>query len=371
MKKILFVFAEPFEFGGQEAFARNVYNNIDKRLFNIDFFTPYSCSDNEMIEKMSNDGNELYYCNKKFNSRLRKYFFISTLKTFLSNHNQYDIVHINSGSTFALAEGAKICKKNGISNVIVHSHATGISSVKHSLTNYIIEPKFKYADQFLACSKEAAQFRFPKDIIDANKYEVIVNGIDFEKYKFDNNIRKNYRESLGINLNDFVIGNVGRLSEEKNHDFLIDVFMELVKEQKNAKLLIIGDGILKEKILNKIMFNKLEDNFILLSGRKDVNNLLQAMDVFVFPSVYEGLGIAAIEAQANGLPTICSQAVPDVAKICPNFIKLNLSDGIARWKNKILEFIDIDRKNINENLEESEFNIKKTVMKLERIYNEM
>lgn len=371
MKKILFVFAEPFEFGGQESFAKNVYNNIDKNKYCLDFFTPYNCSDEEIKELLKNDGNNLFYSNKNFNSKLRKYFFCHELKKFLEQHNQYDIIHINSGSTYALAQGAKISKKTGIKKVIVHSHATGNPSIKHNITNLLSANKFKYVDKFFACSKEAAEFRFPKNVIKDKKYDIIINGIEFEKYKFSNNIRQEYRKKLGIMNDDFVIGNVGRLATEKNQEFLIDIFYEIAKEHKKAKLLIIGDGILKEKLLNKIKINKLENNFMLLSSRKDVDNLLQVMDVFVFPSIFEGLGISAIEAQVSGLPTICSQGVPDVAKICQNFIKLDISDGNEIWKNKILEYIDFNRKDVSEEIEKSEYNIKNSIKKLENIYNKL
>lgn len=369
MKKILMAFAEPFEYGGQEAFALNMYKYINHKEYSIDFFTPYNLSNEKAKEILNENKNQIFYCNKKFDSILRKVYFKNCLKKFIKEHNDYEIVHLNSGSTFALAEGAKICKKHGIKEVIVHSHATGFSNLKHKITKILSAYKFKYADTFIACSDKAAEFRFPKIIINKNKYFVLKNGIDINNFKFDINVRNKCRKELNIKEGEFVLGNVGRLSPEKNQKFIIDIFKKMIDRDENCKLVLVGTGILEKKIIEYIKEKGLEEKFILLKNRSDVNVILQAIDVFLFPSLYEGLGIAAIEAQTSGLPTFCSKNVPEDANVTPLFRKLNLSDNVDLWVNEIEKIKQYKRNDYSKEIEHRGYDIKNTVLELEKIYS--
>ena len=332
---VLFLFAEPFSYGGQEAFAINMYNKIDKRKFNIDFYTPFGCDNKDIKNILAKNGDKIFFDNYEFETKKRKRYFLKGVKNLIKN-NSYDIIHVNSGSTFSLAMAARIIKNNTNSKVIVHSHATGISSLRHKITNAYLKRYFKYADFFIACSDDAGKFRFSSKITERKNYIIIKNGIDIDRFKYNSEIREEYRKKLGIYKNDFVIGNIGRCSTEKNHSFLIDIFKEIHDYHKNVKLLFVGDGPIKNDIIKKLNDYDLLDSTILLEKRNDVNNLLQVLDIFMFPSIFEGLGIAAIESQISGLTTLCSSEVPKQAKVIDRCYFLSL-DEKNNWINKIEE----------------------------------
>ncbi len=335
---VLFVFAEPFSYGGQEAFAINMYNKFDKRKFNIDFYTPFKCDNREIKSILSKNNDYIYFDGYEFDSKLRKKNYIRGLKKFIKDH-KYDIIHINSGSTFALAMGSKIVKKESKSKVVVHSHATGVKSLRHTITNAYLNRYFKYADYFIACSTDAGKFRFSTKIINRKNYMVIKNGIDIEKYKFNKDIRDEYRKKFDIAKDEFVIGHVGRFSSEKNHSFLIDLYSIIKKKYPKVRLMLVGNGQLYDDIHGQLKREDLLENTIILGKRNDVNKILQAIDLFVFPSIFEGLGIAAIESQISGLTTICSSEVPEQVKIIDRCYFIDL-DNKDEWLKTISNQID-------------------------------
>lgn len=366
MKRVLMMYGEPFVYGGQETFSINLYKNIIKinKNIKIDFYTPFKVLNKTLISMLKND--KFFYDNKSFNKVLRKINFTHSFKKFIKKHkNDYDIVHINSGSSYILSKGAKIAKKAGIKQVIVHSHASGVSSLKHKIINKIFEKNFKYADDYLACSDDAATFRFPKCILEKKMYRVVPNGIDLDKYKLDEQIRKKYRKELNINENDILLGNVGRLSNEKNQLFILEILKKLLQEDINYKLLLIGDGILKEKLKNYIQKYNLNSNVIMLEKRSDICNLLMAMDVFVFPSIYEGLGIALIEAEATGMPCICSKGIPKQAVINDNCIIIE-DYNEQKWIDEI-KSVNLEKK-VNYN-KMKYYSIENTVQEIVEIYS--
>lgn len=366
--KILIAFGEPIAHGGQEKFALNEYLFLDKNKYQIDFYTPYNLDNDEFVTITSKNDSKLYNDNYSFEKKVRKYNYIKGFRKFVQEHSkEYDIVHLNSGSTFVLSTGAKLAKKYGIKKVIVHSHCDGPNTIKHRITNKIFENNFKYADEFLACSEDAAKYRFPKEIIINKKYLVIHNGIDLEKYKFDKKVRKEYRDELNIKEDEILIGNVGRLSFQKNQLFLLDVFSNL---NDKYKLILIGDGEDKEQIIRKIKEYEIEDRVILMEKRADVNKLLMAMDIFAFPSRFEGLGIAAIEAQASGLPILCSSRVPKDTKVS-SYYKCITDSDINEWKEAIEETKIQRNDNCISEIDKAGYNIQKSVIELEDAYEKL
>lgn len=346
--RVLQIYGEPLSNGGQEAFTMNMYKAIDKNKVQFDFFTPFYCDNENMKNEIINLGGKVFTCNKKFETKLRKKYFKEELEKFLNTH-KYDIVHINSGSTYQLATGAKIAKKNEVKKVIVHSHnKSSLNSLKDKIKNRILKlitcNKFiKNVDIYLACSNSAAGTKFPKKIIKEKKYKIIKNGIDIKKYKFNNTIREQYREELNLN-NKFVICHIGRFGLEKNQRFIVEIFKDIQKKHKNSILLFIGKGEEKEKIEKLVESYNMKDNVLFLGIRHDVDKILQAADLFVFPSLYEGLGIVAIEAQASGLRTIVSENIPEEANISNLFEKINLNNK-EEWINRIEKYIDKNENN--------------------------
>lgn len=370
MTRVLQVFGEPLSNGGQEAFAMNMYRNIDRSKVQFDFYTPFFCDNKNLEEEIKKLGGKVFASNGRFFQEGNKKDFIMGLENFLKEH-KYEIIHINSGSIFNLAFGAKIAKKYGTKKVIVHSHATGIKNIKYRMIKLLSTNIFlKNVDKYIACSQKAAEWKFPKRIMKKNQYTVIKNGIELEKFIYNEQIRKEYRNKLNINENDFVIGNVGRLELHKNHKYLIDVFQEVLKYIPDTKLIIVGNGTMKEEMINLIKKKNIEDNVILLERRKDINNILQAMDIFVFPSIFEGLGIVAIEAQAAGLVTVCSENIPREAAATELFKKLDLSTGKEIWAKEILKNKSYKRSDYTEKLKEQGYDAKDSAKCLQNIYLE-
>lgn len=367
MKRILQVFAEPILYGGQESALMNFYRAIDKENYQFDFFTPFEAENTGMIEEIHTLGGEVYNSNKPFESRLRKHYFTTELKKFITAH-PYEIVHINSGSSYALAHGAKICKNAGIQKVIVHSHASGVESIKHKIVRLLYDSYFiKYPDYCIGCSKLVAEWKYPKSVLNSDKCRVVYNGIDTAKFAYTEDKRSKKRAELGL-TDEFVLGSVGRLSPEKNPLFTVDVFKELAEKDPNSKLLMVGSGILKKEVEKKISEYGLKDRFIHLENRSDVNELMCAMDAFIVPSEFEGFSIVLVEAQSTGLSCVCSDAVPEEVKVNPNVQYLSLKTPAELWAETIRNRQNIDRTFASSVMKESAFNLNECVKVLEEIY---
>lgn len=312
--------------GGLETFIMNVYRDIDRSKVQFDFLVHYhkKCFYDSEIEKL---GGKIY----RFSFREDHCFFryIKDLNHFFKEYKEYKIIHCHMESIGFIA--FLIAKKNGISVRIAHSHNTDVEKTMKGFLKKILMQPFKYVSTVrYACSRKAGQFEFKK-----KPFEVIPNGIHIDTFSFDEKIRKKMRKELKIE-DKYVLGHVGRFCVQKNHSFLIDTFASVHKVYKDTVLLLIGTGELEEEIKRKVKAEHLEDAVLFLGTRKDVNCLYQAMDCFVFPSLFEGLGIVLIEAQASGLPTIASSCVPDEVMVSPSIIQLPLQK--EQWKDAILRF---------------------------------
>ena len=368
---VLEFFGEPLSYGGQEAFMTNLYSSINKTHFNFTFVTPFECNNGKLIELVSqNSSDKIIYENNKFDSKLRKKFVVDTAKKYLNN--SFDIIHIHSGSTYNLLKVAKIAKKNGIKKVIVHSHATGKLTLKYKIiklvSDFTIE---KYVDYFFACSELAGKWKFPKKILENNeKYIIIKNGIDIKKFEYSEKIRNKYRKSFNIN-NKKVVINVGRFSEEKNHKYMLLIFDELLKLDDNFEMFFVGgNDILLENIKKQINEKKLSKKIHILLNRNDVNSLLSMSDVFILPSLWEGLPYTGIEAQANGIPCIFSNTVSNEINISAAYNKLSINEEPKKWAEKIIELSNIKRYNTKQSIIENGFDISNACKLIEGIYND-
>ena len=225
-----------------------------------------------------------------------------------------------------------------------------------------------FATHYFACTEHAGRWLFGNKTFEKGKVTIINNGIDIEQFLFNEKIRNEKRNEMGIKHTDIVIGHVGRFIPQKNHKLVINIFYELYKKNNNYKLLLIGQGPLQNKIKEKVKRLKIEDSVTFLGQKKDVNKYYQAMDLFLFPSLYEGLGIAVIEAQTSGLPCIVSTEVPLETKVSEkiSFISLKKADSI--WIETINKIIEKDRDvKINRLIREG-FSIMVEAKKLENIY---
>ena len=263
----------------------------------------------------------------------------------------------------------KYAKKYGIPVRIAHSHCTDFQTqnvLKKTIGDAFKIPLKKYATDYFACSEIAGKWLFGNKIIEDQKFKIIHNAIDYDKFKFNKEIREKVRRELNFENNDIVIGHVGRFTNQKNHEFLIDVFYEIHKINYNYKMLLIGTGELEDKIKEKVKKLELSEYVIFLGFKNDANRYMNAMDIFAFPSLYEGLGLGLIEAQANGIPCIATEkTIPSEVKINDNFKFIELD--IEKWKETILK-TNITREDSKKKIQESNYFIEDVVKQLEEYY---
>lgn len=345
--------------GGVEAVVMNYYRHIDRNKVQFDFII-HDTSTHVPKQEIEAMGGRIFY--------VPHYKKLSAYKNALFKifkENNYSIVHshMNTLSVFSL----KVAKKAGVKARIAHSHST--SNIKewkrYILKNVLRLFSKKYATHYFACSELAGRWLFGNKAFDRGEVTVINNAIDIEKFKFDSELRETVRGRLGIS-DKFVIGHVGRFMEQKNHTFLVDVFKEVQKKRADAVLLLLGDGPLLEEIKAKVNASGISDKVIFLGNLSNPEIYYNAMDCFVLPSLYEGLGIVCIEAQVNGLPCIVSTAVPAVAKISDKIEFLRLAEDDKQWADKTVNTESIEHKTTDGQF--SEYDIEKKAPELENFY---
>ncbi len=345
----------------------NYYRNIDRNRIQFDFlyYKEVNISYREEIQSLGGYTYKINIPSIKNILNYRKYLN----KYIEANNFNYLIVHIHELISLSLI--APILKKHGVKHIIAHSHSAKYSfSPIKSLRNYFMCLKLKQkADRYCACSNASGEFWFGKEFSKKNLVSIINNAIDCDTFRYDSKIRSDVRSEL--NLGDsFVIGHVGRFSTEKNHMFIIKVFSEIVKVNPNSILILVGEGSMISKIKEKVRLYKLSKYVMFLGQRSDVNRLYQAMDAFIFPSISEGIGMVAIEAQCSGLPCVISDSVTkEVGIINTEFLPLKSSPKI--WAEHILKSKGFNRLDNTEKLKENGFCIETESQKLLSYYEGM
>lgn len=335
--------------GGAENFLMNLYRNIAKEKIQFDFLVNREGIFDDEIKSL---GGRLYYIPAL--QKVGQIKYTKNLDNFFKTHKEYKIVHshINQVSGLILERA----KKAGIPIRIAHSHN---SKYNRNLfiriyKKYLGRKILKNANVLVACSDKARECLYKKE---SKKVLIINNGIDIEKFKYNEKTRRKIREKLKFKDNEIVVGHVGRFEKQKNHKFLIKIFYEFNKINQNSKLLLVGDGKLKNKIDKLIKKYKLEDKVILLGNRKDVNDIYQAMDLFVFPSLYEGLPLVLIEAQISGLNVLISNNITKMVNITENVKFLSIKENPKVWAEEMLKIKKI-RKDESKNVEKAGYDIK-------------
>lgn len=349
--------------GGVESVVMNYYRHIDKTKIQFDFICDEDSTNipYEEIEKMGGKVILIPPYQKVF-----KYH--KKLKEVLKSGG-YKIVHshINTLSVFSLFAA----KCAGVPVRIAHSHSTtNKKEKKKNLLKQVLRPFSKvFATDYMCCSELAGRWLFGNKEYDNGNVYLLNNAIDLDKFKYDEEKRKKKRKELNIEDDTLVIGHVGRFVEQKNHRFLIDIFNEVHKQKENSILLLAGQGPLMEEMKEKVKILGLEKNVMFLGQRSDINELYQAMDLLLFPSLYEGLGMVVVEAQISGLPCVVSTEIPKIAKVTKKITFVNLENKTETWNEVIFKYLsNINRKNINFTDKIENYDIKKDVTKLEMKY---
>ncbi|PKL26954.1 MAG: glycosyltransferase family 1 protein [Spirochaetae bacterium HGW-Spirochaetae-2] len=349
--------------GGAEVMVMNLYRHIDRTRIQFDFVihTPNRGYYEEEIEAL---GGIVYRVPRFTGFNILTY--IKAWKTFFQGNRAFSAVHGHIGSSaaiyLAIAKGFRLF-------TIAHSHGAGNTpDFKGLMYSFFSFPTRFIADYFFACSRAAGLSRFGKNIVDSHRFTIVKNAIVIEEFGFSQEIRTAFRAQLHLG-DKFVLGHVGRFDPLKNHTFLLEVFKLVHESCPDSILLLVGDGEERSHIERAIDILGLTDSVILLGSRSDVSSILQAMDVFVFPSIAEGLGISLIEAQATGLPCVVSRNVPSEAKITNLVDFLSLRDNKTKWATAVLEKrITVHRESHHNELIEYGYDIHKMVSQLEKFY---
>ena len=332
MVKVL-VFGMTENPGGVESVIMNYYRAIDKTKVQFEFL----CNTDEVAyeEEIKKLGGNIF----KIPSRSEKpiLYHRNIKKFFRENSYKYDTIWVNICS-LANIDYLKYAKKYGIKYRIIHCHnSQNMDSELRKMLHILNRKKLKkYATDFWTCSNDASKWFFNNDIMKKNDIIHINNAVDCNKYKYDVDIRKKYRSNMKME-NSLVFGNIGRFHFQKNQTFLLEIFNEIHKINPNSKLILIGDGEDREKILNKIKQLNLVESVELLGIRTDVEKIIQAMDAIIFPSLFEGLSLVLIEAQANGIPIFASDTISMETKIGNNINFISLEKAPTDWAKIILK----------------------------------
>lgn len=366
-------------YGGIESLIMNLYRNIDRDKVQFDFLCHEGLGggyENEIIRL----GGKIYEMpklrdNTDDSGKKRTYYwkvfeYIKALKEFFKSHPEYKIIHGHMTNTATIY--MPIAKKYGnVKCCIAHSHQSektpGLSGI---VTDILQKNLYKNATEYFACSEMAAKWIYPKEFINQGKVHIIKNGIDTNKFKYDETIRNLTRESLGLS-NKYVVGNVARFKTQKNHNFMIDIFKEFHDQNPDAVLMLVGSGERMNEIKEKVVNLGLSDYVIFMGVRSDVYNLMQAMDIFLLPSLFEGLPVSGIEAQATGLPMVTSTEVSKETDITGNCTFIPLSTPAEEWAKKITKIRSgFVRHDVKKYIDENGFNITDTAKWLQDFYIE-
>ncbi|MBS5789926.1 glycosyltransferase family 1 protein [Fusobacterium sp.] len=345
---------------GLETMLMNYYRNIDRTKIQFDFLT-HRPEKGDYDDEIISMGGKVYYAPRLYPQNYLQYF--KWMKKFFNEHPEYKIVHshIDTMSAFPLLAA----KLNNIPIRIAHSHTSKLDRDLKFPIKYLAKLIVPYvANHYFSCGEVAGKFLYGN-----KKFEIIRNAIDVENYKFNNKVREKKRKELNLN-NEFVIGHVGRYCYIKNQSFIIDIFNEILKERSNSKLLLIGSGPDEELLRQKVNKLNLNNNVIFLINRSDVDELYQVMDAFVMPSLFEGVPLVAVEAQANGLKCFLSDKISEEVFLTKNIEKISLDQKDEEWKEKILNSEYERQEEIPEELFQKGYDIKRAMQELIKKYIE-
>lgn len=344
--------------GGIEMFIYNLYSHIDREKFQFDIVTRRDnpAKKHELEELGANI--------IKVSSYKKIFKYIKDVNEILENG--YDVVHIHKNSASIILPFI-LSSKHNVKNIISHSHNTAPNGgVILKFLHYLNRNKmYKLSNVHLACGKEAGCWMYgKKDFIQIN------NAIDLERFKFNEVLRKEIRDKYNLN-GKHVIGHIGRFVYQKNHSFLIDVFEKVAEKDKNAILLLVGEGKLLEDTKEKVRKLGLKDKVLFVGSQKDIYKFYQGMDAFVLPSRYEGLVIVMIEAQASGLSCVISKEVPIETKILDNVVCMDLNENVDVWAEAVINSVKNGRYvNATKEVEKAGYSLEKEIEKVVKIYEQ-
>lgn len=359
--------------GGIEKYSINLFRHINSKKYQLDFITKLDQREffDQQLVDMGGKKISLY---KPNSFGIFSRYFQLLFHTYKIAKQDYEIAYFNLSSPKDVFKYPLISRMAGIKKIIIHSH-NSFSEKNDLLIRIVNSLGRKYinhiATERFACSDKAALWMYGKKVAQKKQYIFLQNGIESLSYKYNEKTRNSMRDNLGIGASDFVVGHIGRFEKQKNHVFLIKVFSKLIKKNNNSKLVLVGVGSLKKKIEKLVQDMGLKDNVIFLGERDDVPNILQVFDVFALPSLFEGLPLVGIEAQASDLPCVFSDAVSKESDITGNVTFLNLKVPVSEWADVLLNAKKSMRQSRQENLINAGYDIKHTASVVEKIFDQI
>lgn len=341
--------------GGLETMLMNYYRSLDRSRVQFDFLThrDFRADYDDEIEAL---GGKIYRL-PSLNPFSRSY--LGALDRFFGEHPEYRIVHSHLDCMSAIP--LKAAKKHGVPVRIAHAHNSNQPrDAKYLLKLFYKRLIARNATQLFSCSEEAGRWMFG-----GADFRVLNNAIDAGKYAFDADICSAVRHELGLSADGLVVGHVGRFDPQKNHSFLVEIFEKMPAE---TRLLLVGDGVLRPNVEQQAAALGIRDRIIFTGVRTDVDRLLQAMDVFLMPSLFEGLPVSIVEAQAAGLPCLISDKVPIECKKTELVTQIPLDASPAEWAEAVLSAAETPRRDTLEQIREAGFDIRANAELLQNYY---
>lgn len=361
--------------GGAETMVMNYYRNINRELVQFDFLLhrkETGAFDNEILSL----GGKIY---RMPSISPKNYFkYQKELEQFFDEHPEYQVVHSHLNALSSII--FKVAKKKGIKTRIAHSHLavepfvflkvfkpnTDIKATIKDSTQSLIRRRVRHlATHYFACGEKAGDWLFGKS--NRDKVKIINNAVNAKDFLYNPEIRKKVQNELGLEGRK-IIGHVGRFNEQKNHFLLIDIFHSLLQKNPNCTLLLVGDGNLRSKIQNKVKQLGITKEVVFLGLREDIPELLQAFDLFLFPSLYEGLPVTLIEAQASGLKIVASNTITNEVDLTGLITFCGLTDPIDHWAEEVDKNLTYERKNMLNSIVQGQYDIVENARNLQEFY---
>lgn len=368
MRRVLQVFGKLGR-GGLEAFVMNLYRAIDKQKVQFDFLLTTKGGDYE--EEAKSLGARIFHTPPRSNG-LKAYK--SYLDDFFAKYAaRYSAIHLHASSLSSI-EPLKYAKKYGIPIRIIHSHSSSVKqNLKGRIFHYILHNYNKLkirnlATHYMGCSDKALDWLFKVTGV-RSKAVMINNGIDSSQFRFNESVREEIREAFGFK-DEFVIGHVGSFIHVKNHRFLVSLFEKILQVIPEAKLLLVGAGELESSIRQQIHDLDIDSKVVFAGLRSDVDKVLQAIDLIIMPSLFEGLPVSLVEAQAAGLPIIAADTISKDVALTPEIHFISLNGPIQNWIECVIDIQkNYMRQDTTEEIRRKGFDINKIAKQLSSIYN--
>lgn len=338
VKNVLIVTGANFGRGGVQAFLLKWFSHAKTDEYKFTWYFPgkYLEEDIDYLKDFEPLGIRMVAGNVLSMPLQRRMAEFSKDVNSLLKEEQFDIIHINTGAVKYQYFALKAAVDNNVECRVVHSHNNAYTADNGDTELELMRAYLRdNATKCTACSKDAGVSLFGKQVLNSDKWSLTINTINVSKFTYDKCVREQYRKNLCVS-SDIIIGCVGRFNHQKNQQFLIDVQVKLEQMGLSAKLLLIGDGKLREEIVSKTRELRYPDNVVFVGTTPNVNEYLQAVDIFAMPSRYEGFSIAALEAQTAGCYCLLSDRFTEEIVITDRVELLPIDDA-QKWADRIIE----------------------------------